>query len=206
MIAIVSWQFSFLLISLPTTCLIFLKRSLLPYGTTLLRSSPCCFSVNAVSVTGLERQDPVAQISAALCLLLFPVCGPSSPLRVAHSLPCTQYYSQSALAHAAFPARAFVASSFTYPYSGFNDGPFSHRKPRWPVQGTEFFDLCGADYLPWDLIVYVHAQVLSYFMYLLPFRHSCVPLMSRDQAMLCSRLSAQGQAVCYKLACSYPVV
>lgn len=99
------------------------ERKFIAQGITLLRRSPCVFSINAICVTGLERRAQSPQLSAALCPLLFPVRGSSSPLCMAHSLQGTQNHSQSALAHAAFPAGAFVASSFTYPHSGLSDGP-----------------------------------------------------------------------------------
>lgn len=63
---------------------------------------------NLVSLA-LSARAPSPQMSAALCLPLFPVRGSSSPLCVAHPLQGTQNHSQLALAHVAFPAGAFVA-------------------------------------------------------------------------------------------------
>lgn len=144
-------------------------------------------------VTGLERQGPVAPDVCSIVPATFPstwfifstVCGSPS---AGHTEPFPV-----STGSCCFPCWGICCFSFTYPHSGLSDGPFSHRKPHWPVQPAEFFDLCGTDYLPWDLTAYAHGKVLSYFMYLLPFQHNCVPFMNRT--MLCSRLSAQGQAV-----------
>lgn len=168
MIIIVSWQFFFLLICLPTTHLIFLKISLLSYGITLLRISPCCFSINAISITGLELSYWVAPDVCSIVPATFPsvwsifstMCG-FTLCSVHSTIP-----SQHRLLLLPLLVHLLLLLSPTHIQGSAIF--LSHHEALLTRLTTEFSDLCDVDYLQWDPIVQVPAQVLSYFMYLLP--------------------------------------